>query len=122
MLFALLCYGSEAASADEATVRAVIGRHKVTENCLAAEGQLGPNLRLMPTTAAVTVRSGTKLSVLDGPFSETKEVLLGLWIFDCKNLDEAIGLAQEFASHQAGGALELRPICEYDPGVLAGDR
>jgi hypothetical protein len=55
--------------------------------------------------------------VLDGPFAETKEVLLGFWVFDAASLDEAIGIAREFAGHQPGGALELRPVMEYDPGV-----
>ena len=58
--------------------------------------------------------------MLDGPFAETKEALLGFWVFDAASLDEALGIAREFASHMPGGTLELRPVKEYDPGgVLA---
>ena len=80
MLYALLCCHDEAVvnswtkEEDEAVLAK---RHKVTEK-LAARGKLGPALRLMPTTAATTVRMGGEPVVLDGPFAETKEALLGL--------------------------------------------
>ena len=60
---------------------------------------------------------GDKRTLIDGPFAETKEVLLGFWVFDAASLDEAIGIAREFASHIPDGALELREVMEYDPGV-----
>ena len=45
--------------------------------------------RLLPTTAATTLRKDDPPLVLDGPYAETKEQLLGFYLVDCKNLDEA---------------------------------
>jgi hypothetical protein len=59
--------------------------------------------------------------VIDGPFAETKEVLLGFWIFDADSRDEAIAVAKEFASHAPHGSYELRPALDYDPGASLPD-
>jgi hypothetical protein len=75
-------------------------------------GRLGPNLCLMPTSAAVTIRSGGEPIVMDGPFAETKEQLLGFWIIDCASLEEAIQTARRFASHKQTGAIEIRPVAD----------
>jgi hypothetical protein len=69
---------------------------------------------LMPTTAATTVREGKEIVVLDGPFAETKEQLLGFYVIEAESLDEAIEAAKELAGPRAAaglnGALEIRPI------------
>jgi hypothetical protein len=116
MRFAMFCYANETGNWTKEMDDAVMEKHNATQARLRAAGQLGPNLRLMPTTTAMTVRGGAEPMVLDGPFAETKEVLLGFWVFDAASLDEAIGIAREFASHTPGGSLELRPVMEYDPG------
>jgi len=56
----------------------------------------------------VRVRAGEVL-VSDGPFAETKEVMVGYDLLDCANLDEAIEVASKhpLARH---GAMELRPF------------
>jgi hypothetical protein len=59
---------------------------------------------------ATTVRvRGGEVLVSDGPFAETKEVMVGYDFLDCKNLDEAIEVASKhpLARH---GAMELRPF------------
>lgn len=74
-------------------------------------GQLGPVARLMPTTAATTVRKDNEPPViLDGPFAETKEQLLGFFVVDCANLKEALEFTRELAEANPGGAYEVRPI------------
>ena len=69
---------------------------------------MGPTLRLMPTTAATTIRAGAQPVILDGPFAETKEQLLGFYVVECNDLDEAIEIAKQFL--HGSGALEIRPI------------
>jgi hypothetical protein len=56
----------------------------------------------------VRVRGGETL-ISDGPFAETKELMVGYDMLDCKNLDEAIEVA---AKHPLArrGAMELRPF------------
>jgi hypothetical protein len=48
--------------------------------------------------------------VLDGPFAETKEQLLGFFVADCQNLEDALAFTRELAEANPGGAYEVRPI------------
>lgn len=119
MLYAILCYDSEevigAWSAD--TEAAVMDRLGAVQDRLAAQGRLGPVARLMPTTAATTVRKGAEPLVLDGPFAETKEQLLGFYVVDCDSLDDAIEVAVELGrASGSAGAHEVRPLMLYRPG------
>jgi hypothetical protein len=58
--------------------------------------------------------------VIDGPFAETKEQLLGFYIVDCKTLDQAIETARDLArASSSPGAYELRPLALFRPGSLA---
>src|SRR5215813_13800916 len=87
MLYAILCYHNEAvvtAWTKEEDDAVLAKRAKVTDK-LRANGKLGPAIRLMPTTAATTVRMGREPLVLDGPFAETKEALLGFYVIDCNS-------------------------------------
>jgi hypothetical protein len=78
---------------------------------LTKQGKLGPVARLLPTTAATTLRKDREPGiVIDGPFAETKEQLLGFYIVDCKDLDEALEFARELGAVNPGGAYEIRPL------------
>ena len=59
----------------------------------------------------VRVREG-ETQITDGPYAETKEVLGGLAILDCDNLDDAIGIAAKVPLVDRG-SVELRPIVEH---------
>lgn len=122
MRYAIFCYQAECLSCgmskDEDDAMMVgIGKAK---DEIAKKSKFGPVARLMPTTAAMTVREGRELVVLDGPFAETKEQLLGFYIIDCDSLDEAIDAAKKLAEPRAAagltGALEIRPVRMFDPG------
>ena len=78
MLYALLCYNDEDVvwSWTKEEDDALMGRLAVVHERLIKAGKLGPALRLMPTTTATTFRKNQDL-VIDGPFAETKEQLLG---------------------------------------------
>jgi hypothetical protein len=58
----------------------------------------------------VRVRDG-ETTVTDGPFAETKEIIGGLAILDCENLDEAIEIAAKVPLVERG-SVELRPLVE----------
>jgi hypothetical protein len=61
---------------------------------------------------------GNKRTVIDGPFAETKEQLLGFYIVDCADLDEAVATAKELAiANGAPGAYELRPVGYFHTGA-----
>jgi hypothetical protein len=119
MIYALLCYHSEDvvcawSKEEDAAVMAKLG---VVQERLAKAGKLGPVARLMPTTAATTLRKDRDPPlVIDGPFAETKEQLLGFFIIDCASLDEALGIARDLAEANPGGAYEIRPVSMFWPG------
>ena len=69
------------------------------------QGKLGPVARLLPTTAATTLRKDQEPPlVIDGPFAETKEQLLGFYIVDCADLEEALEIARELGRGQSRAA------------------
>ena len=123
MLYAILCYDSEEAVGawTPAEEEAVMGRLQTVEAGFAAKGQLGPVARLLPTTAATTIRKGREPLVLDGPFAETKEQLLGFFIFDLPDLDAALEAAKQLAvaNSSGNGAYEVRPLLSFEPNGLA---
>lgn len=118
MLYAILCYNAEdvVMSWSQAEDDAVMAKLSVVHERLERENKLGPSLRLMPTTAATTLHKQKDL-VLDGPYAETKEQLLGFYIVDIKDLDEGVAIARELGQANPGGAYELRPLRLFNPGV-----
>lgn len=119
MFYALLCYNDEATvwSMDKAQDNEVMDRLAVVRARLETQGKLGPSLRLLPTTAATTLRKSDPPLVIDGPFAETKEQLLGFYIIDVADLDEALGVARELGEANPGGAYEIRPLALYNAGA-----
>ena len=120
MLYALLCYNSEEMvfSWSKAEDDAVMSRLGVVQEKLTQAGKLGPSLRLMPTTAATTLRKSDPPMVIDGPFAETKEQLLGFYVIDCADLEEALEIARELGRANPGGSYEIRPLLVFNPGSL----
>ncbi|HEX9384134.1 MAG TPA: YciI family protein [Gemmatimonadaceae bacterium] len=77
---------------------------------LAAEG-------LQPSSKGARVRfSGNKRTVIDGPFSETKELVAGFWLFQVKSLDEAIEWIKRSPNPFPTGdsEIEIRQVFEAD--------
>ncbi|RGC67712.1 YCII-related domain protein [Micromonospora sp. MW-13] len=67
---------------------------------------------LAPTSAATTVRvRNGELLLSDGPFAETKEVIVGYDLLDCADLDEAVEVARTHPMARAG-RIELRPFAD----------
>jgi hypothetical protein len=116
MLYTLLCYNNEDVvwSWTKEEDDAVMGRLSVVHEKLTREGKLGPSLRLLPTTAATTVRGAQNL-VIDGPFAETKEQLLGFYVIDVPDLDAALAVAKELSAANPSSCYEIRPIALYVP-------
>ncbi len=123
MLYAILCYDSESVvnSWSKAKDAEVMTQLTGVMGKLAEQKRLGPVARLMPTTAATTVRKGTEPLVLDGPFAETKEQLLGFYVVECGSLEAALETAQQLARASGSqGAFEVRPLRYFNPGGDVG--
>jgi hypothetical protein len=118
MLYAILCYNDEDTvwSWSQEQDKAVMDRLAVVNDRLTKAGKMGASLRLLPTTAATTLRKTQDPPlVIDGPFAETKEQLLGFYIIDVADLEDALSVARELAEANPGGAYELRPIALFNP-------
>ncbi|XIA67704.1 YciI family protein [Bradyrhizobium sp. TZ2] len=120
MLYAILCYHDEdtVGSWTKEQDAAVMKKLSVVQEKLAKQGRLGPVARLLPTTAATTLRKDEPPLVLDGPYAETKEQLLGFYLVDCKNLDEALDVARDLGAANPGGAYEIRPVGRFTQGSV----
>ena len=121
MLYAILCYHDEDAvgSWTKEQDAAVMKKLTVVQDKLTKQGRLGPVARLLPTTAATTLRKDSDPPVvLDGPFAETKEQLLGFYVVDCADLEAALQVARDLGAVNPGGAYEIRPIMMMSQGVL----
>jgi hypothetical protein len=125
MLYAILCYNSEDAvgSWSKDYHDQTMARLGAVQDKLAKQGRLGPVARLLPTTAATTLRKGREEMVIDGPFAETKEQLLGFYVIDCASLDAAIDVAKDLAQANPGtGSYEIRPVAQLHDYRLAEER
>jgi hypothetical protein len=122
MQYAILCYHDEKVTCAWSKEQddAVMAKLGGVMDKLSRQGKLGPVARLLPTTAATTLRKDREQPiVIDGPFAETKEQLLGFYIVDCQSLDEALDIARELGAANPGGAYEIRPVGVFIPGKTA---
>ena len=118
MQYAILCYHDEKVTCAWTKEQddSVMSKLAVVHERIAKQGKLGPVARLMPTTAATTLRKDREPPlVLDGPFAETKEQLLGFYVVDCASLEEAVQIARDLGRANPGGAYEIRPIAYFQP-------
>ena len=97
---------------DEALIQAMADYHEQ----LAKAGVLLDGAGLQPSSKGWRIRyQDGKRTVIDGPFAETKEQLLGFYVVDVAGLDEALDIARDLAAANPGGAYELRPVLLYNP-------
>lgn len=119
MLYAILAYHVESevtswTPLEDAALMTDL--HKVHDR-LTQEGRLGPAARLGATQKARTLRGPGAGVVVDGPFAETKEQLLGFYVVDCANEDAAIEAARDLRRVNPSAVYEIRPVSLYLPGV-----
>lgn len=61
-------------------------------------------------------KNGKEQVIIDGPFAETKEQLLGFFVVEVETLEDAISAARDLADANPGtGAYEIRPLMIYHP-------
>ena len=72
---------------------------------------------LKPSSAGARIRfNGAKRTVIDGPFAETKELVAGFWLLQCKSLEECVEWMKRCPNPFEDGEseLEIRPIFEAE--------
>jgi hypothetical protein len=119
MLYAILAYHTEnvveswSPQEDAALMEKLLAIH----DRHVAAGTFGPAARLGATEAARTLRGPGIGTVMDGPFAETKEQLLGFYTVECPSLDAAMAVARELRTANPTAVYEVRPIRLYIPGA-----
>jgi hypothetical protein len=119
MLYAILAYHVEAdvmswtPEEDAALMTDLLRVH----DRMVQDGRLGPAARLGATEKARTLRGPGAGMVIDGPFAETKEQLLGFYVLDCATIEAAIEAARELRRANPTAVYEIRPMPLYIPGA-----
>jgi hypothetical protein len=95
--------------------KALEREHLEYDDTLRKSGHFIAAEALQPAEASTTVRvRNGKLSVTDGPFLETKELLGGFFLIEARDLNEAILVASKIPSARLG-SVEVRPVREMEP-------
>jgi len=118
MLYTIFIYGSEdrVARWTPEEERDVMGRHAALRNDLTASGRLGPVLRLTPNTVKTVKRYKERSYVTDGPFIESKEQLMGLYVVDCASFEAAVAAAERLSFET--GVFEIAQLTWLTSGDL----
>ena len=119
MIYAILAYHVEAVvnswtPAEDAGLMERLSQAHARVN---QAGRLGPAARLGGTAKARTLRGPGDGTVIDGPFAETKEQLLGFYVLDCADEDAAIDAARTLRRANPHAVYEIRPIITFLPGT-----
>jgi hypothetical protein len=112
MKYVMLVYQNERAAkaASEQEMAASVERFNRFHQEVMQSGHMLDAQRLHHSDMATTVRlrEGKTLTT-DGPYAETKEQLGGFYLFECEDLDEAIGIAARIPTAESGH-IEIRPV------------
>ena len=112
MRYVMLICNDETAFVDGADESPMLAEYGTFAEEMGQRGVLQGGERLRPTTDATTVRvRDGEVLTSDGPFAETKEQIGGYFVVQCKDLDEAIGVASKIPGARHG-SIEVRPIWE----------
>ena len=119
MYYAILAYHEEGVveSWSEEEDAALMAELLQINDRLVKEKSLGPAARLGQTQRAVTLRGEGAGMVIDGPFAETKEQLLGFYVVDFPTLEAAVEVARDLRRVNPTAVYEIRPISLYVPGA-----
>ncbi len=114
MQYLLLIYQSEANSPSDADRSKMMEEYGKFTQSIIQNGNFKAGDALQPTSSATTVRvKDGKPVVTHGPFAETREALLGYYLIDAKDLDEALAIAARVPSARIG-SIEVRPVMVYN--------
>jgi len=120
MLYSILIFGDESHVAKwrPEQEQEVMDRHASLRRDLTAAGRLGPVMRLSPEGSKVVRRYKDRQQVTDGPYAETKEQLMGIYVIDCASFEDALAATEQLRFET--GSFEIRPLVLLDPGVVGG--
>ena len=112
----VLIKATERSEAGEMPSQELLEQMTVFNEELVKSGVMLAGEGLHPSARGVRVEfSGSERRVIDGPFTETKELLAGYWLWQVKSLDEAIEWARRIPNPtDEEGVVEIRPVFEAE--------
>ena len=118
MLYAILAYHveSDVTSMSAEEDAALMANLRKAHERLDQVGRLGPAARLGETVKARTLRGPGDGMILDGPFAETKEQLLGFYVVDFPDEYAAFDAVRHLRRANPSAVYEVRPIRLFIPG------
>ena len=123
--FMLILHGApnNMANLSPTEIQAIVEKYSAWSGKLAAAGKLVGGQKLTEEGGKVITKSGDRLSVVDGPYSETKEVVGGYFVIKAASYEEAVQLASD-SPHLPFGRIEVRQIdfMGHPELVTSGDR
>ncbi len=93
-------------------IQAVVGEYSAWRERLAGQGRLAGGNKLKDEGGRWLTGQNGRVRVVDGPFSEAKEVIGGYFMIEAADYDEAVAISRECPHLRYGGRIELR---EVDP-------
>ena len=116
MKFMVIVKASKASEAGELPSEQLLAAMGKYNEELAKAGILVAAEGLHPSSRGTRVRfSGSKRTVIDGPFAETKELIAGFWLWQVKDMQEAIAWLKKCPNPMPGDSeIEIRPVFEAD--------
>ena len=119
--YMLLLYAEASEEAAQAAREAELPRWFELNDSLREAGLLVANGRLQPVDSATTVRIRDDEEVVtDGPFAVTKEMLLGYYLLECEDLDEALKQAKRIPLARYG-SVEVRPVMDPSEAIARSE-
>ncbi len=114
MRFLVLVPANKESEAGQMPSRDLIAKMTAYNEELVKAGVMLAGEGLHPTSKAKRVKfAGGEPTVVDGPFTESKELVAGYWIFKAASMDEAVRWAKK-APFGGGVQIEIRPIFEAE--------
>ena len=110
--YMLLLYNKETdlAGFGPEEMQGIIQKYKAWGDNLEAQGRLVGSEKLVDEEGRVLTRPNGKTRILDGPFSETKEIIGGYFAVQADSYDEAVGLCENCPHLDYGGMIEIREV------------
>lgn len=111
----LVYFEQDVLNALSASDRAALDRESLSyDEELSTRGHYIVAAALQPVSTATTLRMrGGKVSMTDGPFAETKEILGGFIFIEARDLNEALRIAGNIPMARVG-SVEVRPVLSFD--------
>jgi hypothetical protein len=118
MLYSILIYGDEAHVGDwtPEQLNEVMDRHAALRHDLKTAGRLGPVMRLNPRGSRLVRGQKGRRYITDGPFAETKEQLMGIYVVDVPSFDDAVAATEQLNFET--GVFEIRTLVSLERGVV----